>query len=219
MSVVKLRIGPADHGRAMTLEEFREAEEQPGYLYELARGVLEVSEVPSDAHGQIVDNLHEAVSLYRRGHPGRIRRIAHGSDVRLIIPELVSDRHPDLAVIFRGAPLSPRGRQIPEWVCEVVSPRAEARRRDYEQKSEEYLALRIGEYWIGDLREKKVTVRIRREGPGGPTWSERVFTGDDVIVSERLPGFQGTVADLWADIEPQAEADGEPGPEANGEGD
>ena len=65
MSTVKLQIGPADHGRPMTLEEFRESEEQPGYLYELARGVLEVSEVPSDAHGQIVDNLHEAISGYR----------------------------------------------------------------------------------------------------------------------------------------------------------
>ena len=39
-----LRIGLADHGNNMTLEEFREAEEEDGYRYELARGVLEVSE-------------------------------------------------------------------------------------------------------------------------------------------------------------------------------
>ncbi len=58
MSTVKLRIGPADRGRAMSLEEFREAEETAGYLYELARGVLEVVNVPRDKHGQIVDNLH-----------------------------------------------------------------------------------------------------------------------------------------------------------------
>ncbi len=42
-----LRIGPADHGRMMTLEEFREAEELDGYRYELARGVLEVADVPA----------------------------------------------------------------------------------------------------------------------------------------------------------------------------
>ena len=41
-------IGLADRGRAMTLEEFLEAEETEGYRYELARGVLEVSEVPDD---------------------------------------------------------------------------------------------------------------------------------------------------------------------------
>jgi hypothetical protein len=45
------RIGPADSGRLMTLDEFREAEVDEGCLYELARGILEVSEVPSDPHG------------------------------------------------------------------------------------------------------------------------------------------------------------------------
>src|SRR5271166_5077085 len=148
MATVNLRIGPADNGRRMTLEEFREAEEQPGYLHELARGVLEVTEVPSDDQGQIVDNLHEAISDYNRKHPGLIRRIAHGSDIRLIIPELESDRHPDLAVVFFGAPLTERGRHRSEWVCEVVSPGARARRSDYDEKAEEYLQLGIREYWI-----------------------------------------------------------------------
>ena len=161
MPVVKLRIGPADHGRAMTLEEFRRAEEQPGYLYELARGVLEVGEVPDDDHGQVVDNVHEAISRYRRRHRGRIRRIAHGSDVRPVIPELKSDRHPDLGIIFRTGPINARGRQ--EWVCEVVSPGARARRRDYQQRSEEYLALGVREYWIVDPARSQG----HRAGPRG----------------------------------------------------
>ncbi len=48
-----LKIGPADHGRKMTLEEFLDAEETEGYLYELARGVLEVTEIPNDPHGDL----------------------------------------------------------------------------------------------------------------------------------------------------------------------
>jgi Uma2 family endonuclease len=203
MSTVKLRIGPADHGRAMTLEDFREAEEQPGYLYELARGVLEVSEVPSDAHGQILDNFHLALDAYRLQHPGRIRRIAHGSDLRLIIPELESDRHPDLAIVFWGARLTERGRQRPGLVTEIVSPGKRARHRDYEEKSEEYLALGIDEYWIIDPHDRQVFVRTRQEGPEGPFWSERVFQRDDVIVSGLLPGFQITVAQLWIHVEPE----------------
>ena len=115
MATVNLRIGPADNGRRMTLEEFREAEEQPGHLYELARGVLEVTEVPGDDQGQIVDNLHEAISDYNRKHPGLIRRIGHGSDIRLIIPELESDRHPDLAVVFRNFTRMYRDRQRRTW--------------------------------------------------------------------------------------------------------
>jgi Uma2 family endonuclease len=202
MSTVKLRIGPADHGRTITLEEFREAEEEPGYLYELARGVLEVGEVPGDEHGQIIDNLHEAFSNFRRGHPGLIRRIAHGSDLRVIIPELESDRHPDLALVFFGASLNTRGRQIPALVCEVVSPGARARRRDYEEKAEEFLSLGIGEYWIVDPKNRIVTIlELRRDGDA-PAWSERVFKGDDVITSTLLPGFQVTVSQLWIDAAP-----------------
>jgi Uma2 family endonuclease len=203
MSTVKLRIGPADHGRPMTLEEFHEAEEEPGYLYELARGVLEVSEVPGDYHGQIIDNLHLTIDIHRLRHPGVIRRLAHGSDIRLIIPELESGRHPDLAVVFPDAQLTPRGRQRPGLVCEVVSPGTRARRRDYQEKSEEYLALGILEYWIIDFQQKTVTVRNRRDGPGDPTWDERVFRGDEVIASMLLPGFQGTVSELWIDVEPE----------------
>ena len=37
------RISLADQGRRMTLQEFMDAEEEEGYRYELARGVLEVS--------------------------------------------------------------------------------------------------------------------------------------------------------------------------------
>lgn len=208
MSMVKLRIGPADHGRPMTLGEFLEAEEEPGYRYELARGVLEVSEVPSTGHWRVLDNLHEVASLYRRENRARIDRIGHGSEVRLLIPELESGRHPDLALIFRGAPLDAHGRRVPQWLTEIVSPGARARRRDYEEKSAEYLALRIEEYWIVDPQERTVTVRMRQEGPEGASWSERVFSGDQVIDSPMLPGLRLTVAELWADLGP-GDRDGE----------
>ena len=41
-------LGPADHGRTMSLDEFMEAEVEEGYRYELARGVIEVTQVPND---------------------------------------------------------------------------------------------------------------------------------------------------------------------------
>ncbi len=197
MSTVKLRIGPADHGRPMTLEEFREADEEPGYLYELARGVLDVGEVPSDLHGQILDNLHEAFSRFRLLHPKLIRRIAHGSDLRVIIPELDSDRHPDLALVFFGAPLNARGRQMPALVCEIVSPGARSRKRDYEEKAEEYRTVGIQEYWIIDPARKHVKVLSSRIVRGKSTWTERVFIGDEVIESKLLPGLELRVAELW----------------------
>jgi Uma2 family endonuclease len=198
MSTVKLRIGPADHGRRMTLEEFRDAEEEEGYRYELARGVLEVSEVPNDSHGQIVHNLHDAVTWYRHQHPGLIRRVGGAGEFRLWVDAMSSGRNPDLAIVFEGTPKDKRGRRRPSWVAEVVSKRGED--RDYVAKREEYLTFGIQEYWIIDPQLGQVTVLTRRD-LGAPDWSEQVFTGEDVIVSALLPGFQGRVSELWINAE------------------
>ncbi len=203
MSTVSLKIGPANHGQRMTLAEFHEAEAQEGYLYELARGVLVVTDVPRTWHWQIVDNLHEMFSAYRRAHPGAIVLIGHGSDARYIIPVLESDRHPDLAVVFPGAsrmdvPYMKEPFPLPELAVEVVSRGKRARRRDYEEKREEYLAIGVREYWIVDPERRQVTVLSRQDGP---SWSERVFQGDEAIVSGLLPGFDATVADVWTGAE------------------
>lgn len=46
MASIATPLGPADHGRVMSLDEFLEAEEEPGYLCELARGVPKASYFP-----------------------------------------------------------------------------------------------------------------------------------------------------------------------------
>ena len=98
-----LRIGPTDHGRMMTLEEFLEAEEAERFRFELSRGVLEVTEVPDDPHGMVVANLYDTISRYRRDHPGFIHRYGGGNEFRFWLPQMVSGRNPDLAVVLRGA--------------------------------------------------------------------------------------------------------------------
>ena len=90
-----------------------------------------MSEVPGDSHWQVVDNLHEAFSRYRQVRPDLILRIGHGSEVRYIIPELETDRHPDVAIAFRDAPYR-RASATPgqALAVEVVSPGSQSRRRD-----------------------------------------------------------------------------------------
>ncbi|MGP0062233.1 MAG: Uma2 family endonuclease [Isosphaeraceae bacterium] len=205
-----LRIGPADHGRAMTLEEFREAEETEGYRYELARGVLEVGEVPNDPHGDVVWNLYRAVARYDMQHPGVVRRCGGGNEFRIWLPGMISGRNPDLGVILHGAPKDWRGRRIPSLAAEVVSSRSV--QRDFVTKREEYLAYGLQEYWIVDPLKRQVTVLTRR----GDTWNEAVFRDDQVIASLVLPGFATTVAELWAEVEEDHEDD-EADPGANGE--
>lgn len=105
----------------MTLEQFREAEEEPGYRYELGRGVLEATEVPNDPHGQIVSNLSRLIHRYADDHPGVVRRVGGGGEFRLWIAEMDSGRNPDLAVVLQGTPKDERGRRPPSLVVEVVS--------------------------------------------------------------------------------------------------
>ena len=204
-----LRIGPADHGCPMTLEEFLEAEETEGYRYELARGVLEVSEVPNDPHGDVVCNLYRGVGRYDQQRPGVIRRYGGGNEFRFWLPGMISGRNPDLAVVLHGAPLDWRGRRVPVLAAEVVSRGSV--QRDYVTKREEYLAYGLLEYWIVDPLKRQVTVLTRR----GDTWHETVVRDDQVIPSLVLPGFATTVAELWIDVEADHE-DEAADPGANG---
>ena len=192
-----IKIGPADNGRRMTLAEFLDAEEVPGYRYELARRVIEVSEVPNDPHGLIVDTIHTHFVVYRLANPGLIIRIAHASDVQIVIPWLGTDRHPDLAIVFRGKAPDDRGRCMPDLVVEVASSGKKSRDRDYVAKRKDYLAFGLLEYWIVDLLDRRVTVLSRPDADAA--WTERTFGDGDAIVSPLLPGFAVVVSNLLTD--------------------
>jgi Uma2 family endonuclease len=207
------RIGPADNGRTMTLDEFLEAEVEEGYRYELARGVLEVTQVPNDPHGQVVTNLYDAIGQYRRTHPDVVLRYGGGAEFQFVVPVMVSGRNPDLGVVLRVASKDWRGRKVAALAAEVVS--GGSVNRDYETKREEYLAYGLLEYWIVDPLKRQVTVLTRR----GDTWDEVVLRDQQVITSLVLPGFATTVAELWIDVEDEAEtdeADEGVGPGSNG---
>ena len=198
-TVAKLRLGPADHGRPIALIEFLEADEEPGFRYELARGVLEVTEVPDDPHGQIEWNVLRALARYDESHPGLIARVGGSGSFRLWLPGMISGRNPDVAVALRGAPKDRRGRRVAALAIEIVSAGGEE--RDYVIKREEYLVYGLREYWIVDLAERRVTVLTR----DGDVWLERLHRGEAPVVSLVLPGLALTVAELWVDVEVEDE--------------
>lgn len=188
-------LGPADHGERMSLEEFEQADVDPGYQYELARGVLEVSEVPDEfPHGMLVFWFYQTLGIFSRDHPGLIQRFGGGSEYRLVIPVLESGRHPDIAVTLVGSPKNIRGHRPPALAIEVVSPGREAHERDYKVKREEYLAYGLAEYWVVDPFERRVVVLLR----DGGAWVERVFTRpEESAAGLVLPGFMAPLAELW----------------------
>ena len=136
----------------------------------------------------------EAIVRYKIDHPGVIRWAGGAAGFRLWMPGMESGRNPDVAVVLQNTPKNPRNRRPPCLVMEIVSPGAEARRRDYETKREEYLAYGLREYWIVDPIERRITVLMR----DGTQWVERGFAAGQAAEGLVLPGFRVAVADLLA---------------------
>ena len=179
------RIGPHDHGRRMTLDEFIEADFQEGWLYELARGVVEVTEVPGPWHGRIVLRVAWMFMQYASLHPGIIKYRAGSGECRMRLPCMVSDRHPDQAIYFDPEPPGSRvwTKRVPHIVVEVVSPGGED--RDFIHKREEYLRVGVREYWILDPQRRCLHVLARE----GDTWEETIIPESGVYRTIFLPGL------------------------------
>jgi Uma2 family endonuclease len=186
MATTTRRIGPADHGQRMTLDEFVDADFEEGWLYELARGVIDVTEVPGIHHGRIVGRLTRLFILHAEAHPGVINYRAGGGECRLRLPGMQSDRHPDQAIYLLPPPPdeSPWTGWVPEIVVEVVSPGGED--RDYVEKREEYLRAGVSEYWILDPGSRQLRVLHR----AGDVWREAVVAPGATYRTRLLPGLE-----------------------------
>jgi Uma2 family endonuclease len=206
IAATKVRIGPADHGRRMSLDEFDDAEVEEGYQYELDRGVIIVSDVPSLKHFLIYEALRDLLVAYKLSHRGVIHSIGGGGECKLLIPPFESERHPDIAVYLNPPPETDTwSLWIPELVVEIVSP--SSRQRDYETKPDEYLQFGVREYWIVDEPEQQLTVHRRHGG----RWKTSVVKPPAVHQTHLLPGFELSIADVFAAAAgaPQAEPAGE----------
>jgi Uma2 family endonuclease len=182
-----IKVGPADHGRPMSLADFDHAEVQEGYVYELGRGVIVVSDVPKKRHLYQVESTRDQIVAYKLTHPGRIQIVAGGSDCKILVAGYESERHPDLAVYKTPPPEDGEdfwSTWIPELVIEVVSLGSEL--RDYQEKREEYLAFGVHEYWIIDAEKQEMLVLQRVGG----RWRERIVRPPEVYQTRILPGLQ-----------------------------
>lgn len=186
MSRAVAQVGPADNGKRMSLEEFEHAEAKEGHSYELSRGVIIVVDVPDWGHLAQLDEAREQFSAYRRRHKGRIYRIAHGADCKILLPDLESERHPDLAV-YMAPPTDMTdiwAHWVPALVIEIVSK--SSAHRDYVEKREEYLRFGVREYWIIDSSRQEM-LALRRSGR---KWVERTLGPQEIFRTRLLPDFE-----------------------------
>lgn len=184
----KIKVGPLDHGRKMSLKAFEFAETEEGYHYELSRGVIAVSNIANYYHALIGACIRNALVTHQAAHPTAIHVILTEMASKLLIERWESERHPDIAV-YLSKPKGPKDRKmwrtwLPEFVIEVVSARSE--HRDYVEKREEYWTLGIKEYWIVDA-QRELVILLRR---GKSDWIEKRLGRADICTTKLLPGFK-----------------------------
>ena len=194
MHKTAIEIGPADNGRRMSLEEFDLAEGREGYIYELSRGVVTVTNVPGRRHFLMVNAIRKQLSAYEAANPDTIYAISAGSDCKILLSGLQSERHPDLAVYKTPMPDEDEvwATWIPELVIEVVSP--ESAHRDYNEKAEEYLEFGVREYWVVDEQRQEMLVHRRFGG----RWRTRVVGPQERCTTRVLPGLQFDLGAVFA---------------------
>ena len=179
----------------ISFEEYLSYDDGTNKRYELVNGELLLMPPASFLHSDIIDFIADLIRAVARENKLNLKIKTGDVGVRTGID---SSRIPDLCVIDGQVWKSYRRDKsavISSGVLlavEVVSPGAEQIERDYVEKVAEYQNSGIGEYWIVDPIEQKITVLVlEKEGYG-----KSVFVGSQAISSVIFPQLSVTAGEI-----------------------
>src|SRR5437667_9472182 len=92
-----LKIGAADHGRPMTLDEFRTGDYEEGYQYELIDGKLYVSPQPNPPQGLVEKWIYHKLDDYSRQQPGVVNFVYNKTSVFVPDRPGITNPEPDVS--------------------------------------------------------------------------------------------------------------------------
>jgi Uma2 family endonuclease len=192
-----LKLGPSDHGRVLTLEEFTSGDYADGYRYELLDGRLEVSPVPNQPANWVQEWLSFTLKLYARGHPAIINHVS--SAARVFVPRRpgLTVPEPDLAA-YRDFPLDRPVNDVrwqdvsPLLVVEIISE--EDADKDLVRNAGLYLQVpSIKEYWVFDARSDAEHPELIAHRRHGRRWRVGTVAGGSLYTTSLLPDFELTL--------------------------
>ena len=185
-----LLLGPDDHGRAVSAEEFAAAEFVEPWGYEREGGRLVV--MPPDGHGHqaATEPWRDHLVWYKRERPDLVRHVFSKPWIRV---DEEKDRIGDIGVYLAPPrPVAPGAEPLPDLLFEIVSPGKISRERDFVTKRSLYHRLGVREYVIVDRFDRRVTVLTW--APGG--YDERILSPADTYTTPLLPGLVIPLAEV-----------------------
>lgn len=162
-----------------------------GRIVEFNNGVLEFSPLPTYTHQFIVEFLFDRLREY-------VNQRQLGRVVLAPCPVRVAQRQyrePDISVVpwsqLSDLTTPPT---VVNLTLEVVSPGEMNRRRDWEEKVQDYAQAGFPEYWIVDPEQELIRVLSLENGQYR---LHGEFRAGEQATSVALPGFAVDVAAVW----------------------
>lgn len=192
-----LFLGPHCNGMLLDPWEFDAADGEPGYRYELIRGILIVNPPPLEESRDANQWLGHLLLCYGEAEAGK----ALDATLDEQTVHVGSHRRQVDRAIWCGLGRKPRRREVPTICVEFVSAGMRNRTRDYLDKRNEYAIVGCRETWIIDRFSRQMTaVRYDKESA-----AEIVIGAEQTYETPLLPGFKLPLAallarcDFWAE--------------------
>jgi Uma2 family endonuclease len=194
----RLKLGPADHGRRLSLARFEEAEYFPGFKYEIIDGRLYVSPQPNPPECVLENWLRRALDRYSDSHPDVINFVAAKSRVYLPRRPRKTIPEPDIAAYANFPHDTPlrrlRWRNLSPILVAEVLVEGEFE-KDLSRNPMLYLSLpSIQEYWVLNGSEEPDEPSLIQHRRRGKHWAIIVHPFGSKFTTALLPGF-GLVID------------------------
>jgi len=185
-----IRLGPEANGTILSPEEFDAiADWDPACRYELIRGVVIVSPIPLEGEADPNEELGHWLRTYQERDPKGKVLDKTLSERYVYLPD-GSRRRAD-RVLWIGLGRRPQQiKDMPAIVAEFVSKTKRDWRRDFIDKRREYREAGVKEYWVIDRFRRQMTVFRGRQ--------TLTFKEGDVYTTDLLPGFELSLAKLFA---------------------
>ena len=165
---------------------------------ELFRGKIFKLSAPNTKHQVILANLGSNAVIFLKGKS--CRPFLAPFDVRLPVKNRKKDTEvttvvqPDICIVCDESKIDARGCcGAPDLVVEILSPGNS--KKEIKLKRELYEEAGVAEYWI--VYPEEETVAVLLPGENGKYKGAILYTADDIIHSEAVPGFSINLNDIF----------------------